>query len=56
MVSDSSSNELASAKENEDTNSISIAIAQHGYYGFSFGGSNENVQCLPDSEGFTVST
>ncbi|KPM44947.1 hypothetical protein AK830_g1665 [Neonectria ditissima] len=54
QVLDSSSNVLGSAKGNEDTTFIGISIGQDGYCGTSFG-LGENVQCLPDSEGFIVS-
>lgn len=53
-VLDSSSNELASADGNTDTNFIGIAISVDGYCGVSFA-LGENVSCLPDSEGFETS-
>lgn len=53
-VMDSSGNVLASANGDDSTSFIGIAIGTDGYCGTSFG-LGENVECLPDSTGFTVS-
>lgn len=52
-VLDSSSNTLATGEGDTDTDFVGIAVAQDGYCGTSFA-LNENVQCDPDSTGFTV--